>query len=97
MIANAVKTLWIRTRVIIQMNSTNIIYMNVKCERCGSESQLMMHSIRSNSLICPVCLGSEINCHYRVTKPEMQIHRDTDNTTHSVYHYVSNPVALSVN
>jgi late competence protein required for DNA uptake (superfamily II DNA/RNA helicase) len=95
MIADAVRIMWIRPREIIQMNSINRTYMDVKCERCGSESRLMTSSIRSNSLICPVCLSNEIDC--RMIKPEMRIHRDTDNTIHSVCYCLSSPVKLCIN
>ena len=68
--------------------------MIVKCERCGSESQLMMHSIRSNAFLCPVCMENEIKC--QLTDPETQTHCDLLNTD-LLYPYVTDPVTISTN
>jgi len=36
-------------------------YINVKCSRCGSTSQLLINNVMSDILQCPVCLEGEID------------------------------------
>ena len=69
--------------------------MTVKCERCGSESRLMMRSVRSSSFLCPVCLENGIDCQFIET--EMQIFRKPDNIVHNLYPYVTDFAVVSIN
>jgi recombinational DNA repair protein (RecF pathway) len=68
--------------------------MIVKCERCGSESQLMMRSIRSNAFLCPACMENEIEC--QLAKPVIKICREPSGTD-CLYPYVSNKLMISAN
>ena len=37
-------------------------YVNVRCHRCGSTSQLHIKNVMTDMVLCPVCLEGEINC-----------------------------------
>ena len=36
-------------------------YINVKCGRCGSASQLLVNNVITDAVICPVCHEGEID------------------------------------
>lgn len=67
----------------------------VKCDRCGSESRLMIHSVRSTSFLCPVCMENEIE--YRLIKPVIQICHEPADSVHILYPYITDPVAITTN
>ena len=67
----------------------------VKCLRCGSTARLMMHSVRSEYFICPVCLEGEVE--YRVVKPDIKHQDDTCDSLDILYPYTADPVGVSVN
>jgi hypothetical protein len=73
----------------------NELYMVVKCERCGSECRLMYNSIRSNTILCPVCMENEIDC--CLFSMDIQGCPETDDIMYNSYLYVTDSVSLSTN
>jgi hypothetical protein len=69
--------------------------MVVKCERCGSECRLMYNSVRSNTILCPVCMENEIDC--CLFSPDTQAYHETDDIMHNSYMYVTDFAMLSTN
>jgi hypothetical protein len=69
--------------------------MAVRCERCGSESELMMRSVLSDIFLCPACLESEIKS--QLTKSAIQVCREADDTDRNMYPPETDPVEISNN
>ena len=69
--------------------------MVVICERCGGECLLMQNSIRSNTILCPVCMGNEIDC--RLFSLDIQERHKPDDIMQNSYKYVTDSVTLSTN
>ena len=70
--------------------------MVVKCERCGSETHIMMRSVRSELFLCPVCLESEIEC--QLIKPTvLKMSRNPGDSPEHYYPYVSDLTGIAVN
>ena len=65
------------------------------CERCGSECRLTKNSVRSNAIICPVCMDNEIDC--CSLSPTMHGYHQPDDIMHNTCPYVTDSVALSTN
>ena len=69
--------------------------MVIKCERCGSECQLMYKSVRNNTVICPVCMDNEIDC--CLASPDIPGCYEIDDIMHNTYLYVTDCVSLYTN
>ena len=74
------------------MNNPCIV---IKCERCGSECQLMYKSVRSNTIICPVCMDNEIDC--CLASSDIQGCYEPEDIIRNTYLYITDSVALSTN
>ena len=69
--------------------------MVVKCERCGSKFRLMKNSVRSNSILCPVCMENEIDC--CLFSMDINVYQETDEIMRNSYLYVTDSLSLSTN
>ncbi len=73
----------------------NKAYIVTKCERCGNESRLMIHSVRSNTILCPICQENEVEC--RLIRPKMNVYNEYTSSVHALYPYTTGSIALSTN
>lgn len=73
----------------------NKAYIVTKCERCGNESRLMIHSVRSNIILCPVCQENEVEC--RLISPEMKVYNEYAGSVRALYPYTTGSITLSAN
>ena len=70
-------------------------YVTIKCYRCGSTMQLVIGSIRSDLLLCPVCHEGEIEC--RAQQPGNIDYEILISRLQDLGQYIATPVQLSLN